>query len=787
MAALILLGSRWVPLVFASRIVTVAWFSAWDWRDHPVHLVADGVVVVGCYWAAAAWMRRIRMDKAHTPQFAWFTAVAVLLAPAAVTIGESLIDASVNDSRWRDSLADARLFFVGDALAIATIVPIILLAAFASRFGRQRIHLPRSRTSRGEAVVQAALVFVGPAAVVGLLGQQRTGALLLLSVLPLLWVALRQDLIFTAIGVWFTTTAVSLALRVTLSADELLELQLVLLTASLAALYAAAIRRTEEDRQARLLEHQARYRTLVDTAPIDVAEFDRDGRIRSATNGGPLGSGACEVANGLAHRWSTFGPQLVQLARPVTFEWDVGRPDRTAWYVTSAVPVRRADGEIDGVLAVTTDRTEVRRAQIAAARSARHDELTGLETRSRFLEGLDELAAVAAGQAQLGVAAVLIDDADVLSVAIDDRSIDQMMVEISARVATATAGCTGVARIGARSFAFATIEHPDATSSLDALAGAVLRSLHRSIVVGSGQHAITATIGTTQGSLPPAELLRRAELAAHAGQAAGGDRIVRHSEEFEQALRSDRNLIAAIRSAVEHDEFEAWFQPVVDLGSRRVVGAEALARWRHPTQGIIAPDVFIPLAERTGLITAIDLAVLDDTVVAIQRWERSGRMPEGFSVSVNLSQAHLHSVDLMPRLEKIAVLIDPRRLRFEITETCAMDTPERATEILQAMKALGFTVILDDFGTGYSSMAWLHRLPVQVLKIDRTFVEGLPNDYDSQRIVELVATLADDLGMTVTAEGVETEDQVACLSKLGCHHGQGFHFGHPAPADALVF
>jgi EAL domain-containing protein (putative c-di-GMP-specific phosphodiesterase class I) len=96
-------------------------------------------------------------------------------------------------------------------------------------------------------------------------------------------------------------------------------------------------------------------------------------------------------------------------------------------------------------------------------------------------------------------------------------------------------------------------------------------------------------------------------------------------------------------------------------------------------------------------------------------------------------------------------------------------------------------VILDDFGTGYSSMAWLHRLPVQVLKIDRTFVEGLPNDYDSQRIVELVATLADDLGMTVTAEGVETEDQVACLSKLGCHHGQGFHFGHPAPADALVF
>ena len=675
---------------------------------------------------------------------------------------------------------------MGDALAIATIVPLALLSAFAVRFGRPRVHLPYSRAGRAETTMQIASVFAGPIVVVGLIGDERSATVIVLSVLPLIWVALRQELIFTAAGVLATTTLSTLAVRVALPERPLLDMQLVLLTASLAALYAAAVRRTNEELVATLIEHRSRLARLADHAPIEVTEFDTTGNLRA---GGPGDTSPRrdDIEGHLRTRWAAFSPAAA--ARASTFEWTATVEGRPEWFVSSAMPLQRADGAPDGLLVVTTDRTEVEVAHRAAALAARRDELTALPTRVAFLESLDggfDIVDAAAPdrRTRRGIAVVELDAADLLTATFDRNDTDRLVVDLAARVAAKSHRCAGIARIGPRSFALATDEDTDDGERITAVAAHLLGVLRRELVVGRAGRPVTSTIGVAFDDVPAAELLRRAELAVHTGQPAGGDRVVTYRTELESALQAHRSLVADIRRAADHAEFEAWFQPIVRLDDRHVVGVEALARWRRPDGSVLGPDEFVPIAERTGLIAAIDLAVLEHAVAAIERWSSEAMLEPGFFVSVNISPDHLRSAGLLERLAELATRVDPARLRLEITETCAMHDPEDACRALAEIRSLGYAIILDDFGTGYSSMAWLHRLPVQSLKIDRSFVEGLPDAVDSRRIVELIAALAADLGLDLTAEGVEREAQAACLAQLGCRHGQGFLFGHPAPPSA---
>jgi EAL domain-containing protein (putative c-di-GMP-specific phosphodiesterase class I) len=242
----------------------------------------------------------------------------------------------------------------------------------------------------------------------------------------------------------------------------------------------------------------------------------------------------------------------------------------------------------------------------------------------------------------------------------------------------------------------------------------------------------------------------------------------------------------ALHRALERDELRIYYQPIVELADRTCAGAEALVRWQHPDRGLVAPDAFIDLAEETGLIVPIGAWVLEQACHQLMEWRAAGAVSATFSMAVNLSARQLAQPDLVARvaeaLERTGV---PRELVcLEITESVLM--AETTIEAIDALRALGVRLSIDDFGTGYSSLGYLRRFPVDSVKVDRSFVDGLGTESEDSAIVAAVVSLGHALGLSVVAEGVETELQLAELGALGCDRAQGFWFARPLPADRFV-
>jgi EAL domain-containing protein (putative c-di-GMP-specific phosphodiesterase class I) len=312
------------------------------------------------------------------------------------------------------------------------------------------------------------------------------------------------------------------------------------------------------------------------------------------------------------------------------------------------------------------------------------------------------------------------------------------------------------------------------------------RTLAALAASGGAGARLPVSIGISGGGSSADTMIARAERASRAAGELGGDRVLVYHPALHDTRRREWASIGELRQACDRSEFEVHYQPIVRMSDRSPVGAEALVRWRHPTNGLLLPGAFVPDAERSGLIVRIDDLVCDIVSHDVATWIDSDRVAESFTVSINISPVHLADPELLNRLQLLSTRIDPRRLRIEITESAAMRDPGYTVELLGAVRALGYTIILDDFGTGYSSMAWLHRLPVQVLKIDRTFVSGLAEDADARRIVQVMVGLAEDLGLSTTAEGIETEDEARLVTELGCGFGQGYLFGRPVPPVEAV-
>ena len=595
--------------------------------------------------------------------------------------------------------------------------------------------------------------------------------------LPLLWVAMRQDLLTTAVGVMVATTIAVFALRVALSTLDLLQMQFVLLTGTLAALYAAAVRRTNEDLVANLVEDGARLSHLVTDARIVVNEFDLDGTARWA--GEPQGALDCVVAELLSARWHLVD-DVVSTHQPTTFEWDAPcQPGVHRWFVSSASGAssrrRRARWRVCGDDGPHRSRTGKPASQVAGAYGRSH----ALANGRGLLEALEQRQAAAVGT-YLGIGVIVLDD-ETLGGGLDRRTSDRITLQVANRFVTAADEADEVARIGANIFAFITEEPSDDPVRTEGIARKMLQSLEDNIDLRPGLYAIRATAGVAAGNVAAGELLRRAELAARQGQIGSRTEPVRHEQTIDNEADWRRSISAGLRQAIKNGELEAWFQPVVRLSDGAVIGAEALARWRHPERGILAPIDFISIAEQAGVIRAVDLAMLEFTVAAIHKRQAQGPLPDDHTVSVNMSPLNLNDARIIDDLRQVALRVDLRRIRFEITETTAMTSPEHTAGVLEQLAELGFQFVLDDFGTGYSSMAWIHRLPIAGLKIDQTLVAGLPGSADCRRIVELVAHLANDLGIGVTAEGIETEAQAQCVRKIGCSSGQGFLYGKTVP------
>jgi predicted signal transduction protein with EAL and GGDEF domain len=342
------------------------------------------------------------------------------------------------------------------------------------------------------------------------------------------------------------------------------------------------------------------------------------------------------------------------------------------------------------------------------------------------------------------------------------------------------------ARLGGDEFAIL-VEGFESRASVVDLAQRISSALRRPISIGSQALAITVSVGITFASAGASseELLSNADIAMYSAKSHGKNRVEIFEDHMHEAIVARLELESDLRDAVERGEFVAHYQPIVDLVTRHIAGFEALARWQHPSRGLLAPKEFIEFAEDIGVIGAIDRLILTEACSQVRSWELEGLVAPETIVSANLSAREVMDPALGRMVEDSLLTsgFAPEHLVLEITESAVMRDVEAASRHLRGLTDLGLRVAIDDFGTGYSSFSHLQRLPVSILKVDRTFLadahgETLP------RLTAAILQLALVLGLTPIAEGVESEPHAEHLVALGCRLAQGFHLGRPLDADA---
>jgi len=345
-----------------------------------------------------------------------------------------------------------------------------------------------------------------------------------------------------------------------------------------------------------------------------------------------------------------------------------------------------------------------------------------------------------------------------------------------------------LARLGGDEF---TVVLDDLENEADAVAVAerVMRGLREPFNIAGNELYVGVSIGValnTTGGENPEDLLANADIAMYCAKNDGRNRIQLYGPEMRASAMARMQLETEMRRGIERGEFQNWYQLIVDLDTGEINGLEALLRWNHPTRGMIQPTEFIPVAEETGLIIPIGTAVLREACRDLWCLQQVYPSPTPLSISVNLSCRQFTQPDLVEQIESILLEtgLAATSLKLEITETMVMDDPEAAKTMLRRLKALGVKLEIDDFGTGYSSLSYLRSYPLDTLKIDRSFISDMENDTEKAEITRTITTLAQNLGLEVIAEGIESEEQRVFLKKMGCKYGQGYYFCRPLDAAA---
>jgi diguanylate cyclase (GGDEF)-like protein/PAS domain S-box-containing protein len=441
--------------------------------------------------------------------------------------------------------------------------------------------------------------------------------------------------------------------------------------------------------------------------------------------------------------------------------------------------------EDGSVIGIAIDVTARHRSEERLAHLAYHDPLTGLPNRSTLEEHLAR--DLARAERSGDVVAALYIDLDRFKLVNDSlghAAGDQVLVEVARRIRALTRGGDLLARLGGDEFMLA-CPGVDAAAA-EAVAAKVLDALDATIVLDGAEFQIGASIGIAIGprdAADAADLIKRADGAMYAAKRSGRDAYASVAAEAEDA-RGRLTLTARLRRALAEEEFLLHFQPIYDLSTGALCGAEALVRWLDPATGLVPPDAFIPHAEDTGLITRIGAWVLEATCRQGAAWNALGLQPR---IGFNASPTELRDPGYVDRVADALVRygLRPGQLLIEVRES-PIHEADRTLEVIQRLHALGIKVGLDDFGTEHSSLSRLRQLPVQVLKVDRSFLRDLPGDAASAGIVRAIATLGAGLGMDVVAEGIETEEQLRFAAEAGCAFGQGYYFARPLPAEQLT-
>ncbi|OJW95062.1 EAL domain-containing protein [Thiobacillus sp. 65-1402] len=558
---------------------------------------------------------------------------------------------------------------------------------------------------------------------------------------------------------------------------------------------------TTREMERLLRRHSQEFQALVDNAPDVIVRFDRDLRYLYANPANELAIG---VENGecLGRTWDELGlppeaaavwqhgaREVFERGEAATVECGIEMPRMgLRHFHVRMVPERDMENRVVSVLVIARDISERKRHEDQLLHQARHDALTELPNRALILDRLRQAISHAQrGQRLLAVAYLDLDDFKKINDTLGHDAGDALLRQVAMRI-------SGVLRqgdtVGRQSGDEFILLLPDIAHIEDAatVAEKILDTLAWPFSLNGREVYVTGSLGL---SVCPSDgedaesLLRNADIAMYRAKEEGRNAFRFYVPEMDARMRARVEIEHDLRLAIKHGELVLHYQPRVSLITGEVLGFEALVRWNHPREDLIGPDRFIGVAEDTGLIMPLGDWVLQAACRQARQWQDRGFA--GMRMSVNLSARQFRDPGLVERVERVLAEsgLDPAFLELEITESTVMHDSEAAIGTLRALKRLGVALSVDDFGTGYSSLSYLKLFPIDVLKIDRSFVRDVTTDPDDAAIVRAIVTLAHSLGLTVVAEGVEETAQAAFLRHVECDELQGYYFSRPQPAEAV--
>ena len=555
--------------------------------------------------------------------------------------------------------------------------------------------------------------------------------------------------------------------------------------------------------EARLRESEQRYATLAAAAPVGIFRTDVEGNciyvnqrwctIAGLTPQEALGRGWIkglhpDDQDNIIDEWY----RATQENRSFILEYRFQRPDGTvSWVFGQGVAERNAENKVTGYVGTITDISDIKQAHELIIYNALHDPLTDLPNRILLRERL-ELAINRARQIKNYCYAVLFLDLDRFKVINDSLGHlvgDQVLKTIAQKLKTHLRDIDLVARLGGDEFVIL-LEDIPSTQKVIQIAEAILEDCQTPLTVNGYEMFTSFSMGIVLGIKDyhqADDLIRYADIAMYQAKAQR-----RNSYKFFDAAMHTQalnrlQLETDIRKAFKQEEFIVYYQPIVDILENQLVGFEALVRWQHPTQGLVCPEYFIPVAEETGLIVSLDSWIFYTACQQLATWKRKFKNCFPLKISINLSTQDLRKTSLIEDIEQILTQtgLEGDSICLEITESMLIEDISQTIDLLTQLKARKIQISIDDFGTGYSSLNYLHRLPADNLKIDRSFVTQMQAGNRNYQVVSSIITLSKQLKLTVVAEGIETQQQLQWLQQLGCELGQGYLFSEPLTAHEV--